>query len=112
MIKENSNPLMTLHMLGSLTTTLETKQYGCGYVYVGQITLNDSEDVKYFLSDFDLKPENGKLDFYIKMEDSEIKRNDLPKYKDYIRDHFDFNDDHIQNHLEVQALDNIVFIEF
>ena len=112
MIKENSNPLMTLHMLGTLTPTLETKQYGNGYVFVGTVALNNSEDVKYFISDFGLHPENGKLDFYIKMENTEIKRNDLPKYKDYIRDHFDFNDDAIQNHLEVQALDNIVFIEF
>ncbi len=112
MIKENSNPLMTLHMLGTLTPSLETKQYKDGYVYIGEVTLNDSEDVKYFLSDFELKPVNGKLEFYVKMEKAEIRKNDLPKYKDYIRDHFDFNGDALQNRLEVQVLDNIVFIEF
>ena len=112
MVKENNHPLMTLNVLGTLVPSLETRQYGNGFVYVGDIQLNDNEDVKYFLSDFELTPVNGKLEFYVRFGTSEIERNQLPKYKEYIRDRLDFNRDVFQNHIEVQALDNIVYIDF
>jgi len=105
------NPLMSLSRLGTLEPDTLCKQDN-GYVYVGKIKLNmDDEEVQYFISDFHLKPENGKLDFYIKYGTEAIENRYLPKVKEFITENIDFNSDVWSKHIDLDCHNGYVFIE-
>lgn len=85
-------PIMTINKLGALKQKTKYKQVGSGYVYIGDIELNDSEETRYFLSDFSLKPsEDNTVELYARITKMKLSDTDLHEIKDSLKYTFENN---------------------
>lgn len=101
-----------LSLIGSLNIVTKYEAEYTNYIYIGDVTVNDSEDAKDFISDFELKPIDGKLKFYVYSKDLKCNSSNIVKLRDNIMKLYDFNSDIIQNNVEVKVnqYENFIYI--
>lgn len=109
---KNAWSVTKLGDVGELTASPVCKQYGDGYVFVGTVTLNKSEETREFFSDMEMKlPADKQIEFYLKVCDYHLNSNQLRDMKDIIEQKLSFEPDSYVMNRDLKGRGNIIYVE-
>lgn len=99
-------PYLSLAEAGTFIEGREYKQFENGYVYIGEIALNDdNEDVTYLLNSYDLTvhgmDDKGHIDLYVKVSNKKLPDGAVREYKKHLLQ--DINNEVFQKYLELNG---------
>lgn len=102
----------TLKDVGELTTSPICKQYDDGYVFVGTVDLNKSDETREFFSDMEMRiPSDRKIEFYLRMTREHLSANELRRAKDVIEKKMDIGPDSYIMTRDLKARGSILYID-
>lgn len=102
----------TLKDIGELTTSPICKQYDDGYVFVGTVSLNKSDETKEFFTDMEMRiPADRKIEFYVRMSKEHLSSNNLRRAKDIIEKKMDLGPDSYIMTRDLKARGSILYVD-
>ena len=102
----------TLKDVGELTASPICKQYDDGYVFVGTVDLNKSDETKEFFTDMEMRiPFDRKIEFYIRMTREHLSANELRSAKDVIEKKMDLGPDSYVMTRDLKARGSILYVD-